>query len=282
MLSDFCRGSRRIAARTSLALAFALGLPLSAEALALRTYVASTGSDANTATNCAESAPCQTFAGAYSVTGGGGEIVALDSAGYGPLTITNSVTIIGVNRAFVKPTPGTTGITINAGKVTLENIEINGAGAASTTGIALNGGTLILKNSVLTQLATGLSVSSTKADVINSDITNNTLGVSTTGTGVDIGGGFVPLTGGPTEVRFTGGSVVGNTTAFKMNSPGTSATNGTNNVTILLWIASSASGGLTTYLAGNSTLMTGTGIECAGAECRSFAVFFAGQSGNLQ
>ena len=97
-----------------------------------RTFVAHNGLDGNTATNCAETSPCQTFAAAYTVTNPGGEIVALDSAGYGPLTITNSVSIIAVQRAFVKPTPSSTGITINAGAghtVLLDNIEINGAGS---------------------------------------------------------------------------------------------------------------------------------------------------------
>jgi hypothetical protein len=142
-----------------------------------RTFVSGHGNDANTATNCAVTTPCQTFAAAYGVTTAGGEIVALDSAGYGPLTITNSVTVIGINRAFVKPTPSTTGITINGGKVTLDNIEVNGAGGASTTGITLNSGNLILKNVILTQLTTGLLVNSSDVDVIDSTISFNTTGI---------------------------------------------------------------------------------------------------------
>jgi hypothetical protein len=236
MLRGFHHRSRRIAVQVFVSFAFALALPLAAQAAAGRTFVASNGSDTNTASNCPVTAPCQTFAAAYSVTNAGGELVAIDGAGFGPLTITGPITIIGEHRAFVKPAPSNTGITINAagGKVTIENIEVNGSGGANTTGIALNSGTLILKDSVLTQLSTGLTVNSTKADVIDSDIVQNTLGVSTNGTGVDVGAGSVPAAGGPTEVRFSGGTVVNNTTAFQMNSPGTTTAGGTaNNVTVL-------------------------------------------------
>ena len=279
----FYRETRRGWWKGIVAFAFALTLQSFAQA-APRTFVASTGNDANTASNCPVTAPCQSFAAAYSVTNVGGEIIALDTAGYGSVTITNSVAIIAIQRAFVKVNASSTGITITGGSVFLTNIEVTGLGNANTTGISVSGGAhLILKNSALVRLATGLSVSSSKADVIDSDIVSDDLGVSTTGTGVDIGanGGSVPFAGGPTEVRFNGGNVVGNTQAFKMNSPGASVANGTNNVTILLW-ASSGAGALTTYVAGNSTLINGTGVECAGPECKSFAIFFESTALNLQ
>jgi hypothetical protein len=253
----------------------------------LRTFVASTGSDSNSVSGCLATSPCLTFATAYSVTGVGGEIVALDGAGYGPLTITNSVTIVGEVRAYVKASASSTAITINAGssgKVILDNIEVNGAGASNTTGIALNSGHLILRNSVLTQLTTGLSVASTKADVINSDITYNTTGVSTTGTGVDTGGGFVPTAGGPTEVRLSGGSVIGNTTAFVMNNPGlnNSGSGPGNNITILLFLNSNTDVALTTYMAGNTTLVSGTGSSCATSGNCTSAVGFENQPNENQ
>jgi len=193
------------------------------------------------------------------VTNPGGEIVALDSAGYGPLTITNSVSIIAVQRAFVKPTPSSTGITINAGAghtVLLDNIEINGAGGASTTGIAFNSGQLFLKNSVLTGLTTGLTeAANLKADIINTDIVSNQTGISTTGQGTDPQGTF-----GPTQIRIYDSSVMLNNTAFFMANPGVSASNSNiSDVTILVFAPNGVN---TTRIAGNSALMNGSGTGC--------------------
>src|SRR5436305_3316184 len=57
-----------------------------------RTWVSGVGDDLNP---CSRTAPCKTFAGAISKTVEGGEIDALDPAGYGTLTITKSITIDG-------------------------------------------------------------------------------------------------------------------------------------------------------------------------------------------
>ena len=63
--------------------------PLSSMA-ATRTFVASSGSDLNP---CSRSAPCRSFAAAIAVTDVDGEVIVLDSAGYGPVTITQSVSL---------------------------------------------------------------------------------------------------------------------------------------------------------------------------------------------
>jgi len=255
----FRRGWRRAAARAGLPLALAGALPLAAHATAGRSWVASNGDDANFATNCAESAPCQTFAAAYAVTAPGGEIVALDSAGYGPLTITNAVSIIGIQTAFVKPTPGTTGITINAGAgnvVLIKNVEINGAGGSFTTGIALNSGHLILRNSTLTHLTNGLTITGTKADIIDTEIVSNTTGITTSGTGQDQfqSWGF----GVTTEARLYRSTVMANGTAFDMVNPGASIQTGFSDVTILLYNGGTQDNGLI----GNAALFTGSGTGC--------------------
>jgi len=273
-------------ARVVVGLSLAIGLPIfggAPPALAGvgRTFVAHDGLDGNTATNCAETSPCQTFAAAYTVTNPGGEIVALDSAGYGPLTITNSVSIIAVQRAFVKPTPSTTGITINAGAghtVLLDNIEINGAAGASTTGIAVNSGHLILKNSVVTQLTTGLTITGTKADIINTDILANTTGISTNGTGADplgTAGITWSYSGATTEARIYGGNVIGNTTAYSMTNPGVSS-NGASTSDITILIAQQGSSTLTNTV-GNGTLITGSGTGCpsgsTGNQCTATGIY---------
>ena len=59
-------------------------------AQATRTWVSGVGDDANP---CSRTAPCKTFAGAIGKTAIGGEINALDSGGFGAVTITKSITI---------------------------------------------------------------------------------------------------------------------------------------------------------------------------------------------
>src|SRR6185369_15949081 len=54
---------------------------------AQRTFVASYGVSANTGFNCSIAKPCRAFNEAITVTNLGGEVIVLDSAGYGPVTI---------------------------------------------------------------------------------------------------------------------------------------------------------------------------------------------------
>ena len=58
-----------------------------------RTYVSVNGNDGNTGLGCPVTAPCRTFGAALGVTNPYGEIVAVDSGDYSPVTITQSVTI---------------------------------------------------------------------------------------------------------------------------------------------------------------------------------------------
>ena len=55
-----------------------------AQAQATRTWVSGVGDDANP---CSRTAPCKTFAGAISKTATNGEINAIDSGGFGAVTI---------------------------------------------------------------------------------------------------------------------------------------------------------------------------------------------------
>jgi len=66
--------------------------PAPAQAQAVRTFVSGAGSDANP---CTVTAPCRHFQAAYNVTAAGGEINVLDPAGYGPLTISQALSIQG-------------------------------------------------------------------------------------------------------------------------------------------------------------------------------------------
>ena len=76
-----------------------------------RTFVASTGSDTNP---CSISQPCRSFGIALAKTAPYGEIVVLDSAGYGPVTISQPVTITAPPGVYagISASSGTNGVTI--------------------------------------------------------------------------------------------------------------------------------------------------------------------------
>jgi hypothetical protein len=248
-------------------------LASAAHATAARTWVSSAGSDSNTASNCPRTAPCRNFSSAYSVTQAGGEIIALDSIGYGPITITSSITIVGLEGAFISVQSSTIGVTINAGAgnvVTLRNIQIGGAaGSSSTTGIKLNTGKLILQNSSLHGLTDGLIADSTgngnsviRAFLTNTDIIGNTRGVTTNGSGANLQVGNAPHTGN-VEVLLNGGNVLTNGTAFRMNNPGSS--NGNNFDT--MWLAGYSNGTPNTNVIGNTVVVSGSPTS-AGGDCQ--------------
>lgn len=70
-----------------------------------RTFVATTGSDANP---CTRVAPCRMFSAALLQTASRGEIVALDSGGYGAVVINEAVTIAAAPgvHASISPASG--------------------------------------------------------------------------------------------------------------------------------------------------------------------------------
>lgn len=89
-----------------------------AQAQAARTFVSSTGSDAN---DCSRSSPCRTFQRGHDAVVVGGEVVALDSAGYGSVNITKSVTITGegVHAAAASPSGGGNVVSVNGAGITV-------------------------------------------------------------------------------------------------------------------------------------------------------------------
>jgi hypothetical protein len=108
-----------------------------AHAQATRTWVSGVGDDVNP---CSRTAPCKTFAGAISKTAAGGEIDALDPAGFGTVTITKAMAIDGGGGIVASPlASGNNGVTINAGAgdvVVLRNLQIQGlARSLATAGV---------------------------------------------------------------------------------------------------------------------------------------------------
>jgi hypothetical protein len=99
-----------------------------------RTFVASFGLDTN---NGLPATPCRTFAAALALTNPGGEIIMLDSAGYGPVAINKSVSLIAAPGIYggISVSAGN-GLDITAGVVILRGLTINGLGG----GIGINVG----------------------------------------------------------------------------------------------------------------------------------------------
>ena len=134
-----------------------------AQAQASRTWVSGVGDDANP---CSRTAPCKTFAGAISKTAAGGEIDALDPAGYGAVTITKGITIDGGGGQVASVlVSGTNGIVVQAGPsdvVILRNLRINGIGTGINGIRFLSGKHLSVENDYIFGFTTnGIDVSTT-------------------------------------------------------------------------------------------------------------------------
>src|SRR5207248_7037557 len=116
---------------------------------AQRTFVASNGLDTNP---CTHDQPCRSFNAAIAATTTGGEVVALDSAGYGTATIAVAITIVGAPgvHAGISVFSGN-GIEVNAGSgdsVVLRNLSITGLGG--TRGVNVTGvGALHVENCIV-------------------------------------------------------------------------------------------------------------------------------------
>jgi hypothetical protein len=101
-----------------------------------RTWVSGVGDDLNP---CSRTAPCKTFAGAFSKTSAGGEINCLDPGGYGTLNITKGITIDCGWTHGSALAANTNGFLINGPviHVTLRGLSINGANTTTGNGIRI-------------------------------------------------------------------------------------------------------------------------------------------------
>src|SRR5918911_4559845 len=125
---------------------FILALATAAQAQATRTWVSGVGDDVNP---CSRTAPCKTFAGAISKTFINGEINAIDSGGFGTITITKSITLDGTGVHASILASGVNAVNINIAtnandplrNVIFRNLSLNGTGASGTVGTrtGLNG-----------------------------------------------------------------------------------------------------------------------------------------------
>jgi hypothetical protein len=216
------------------------GAPLPALALANRVFVsARTGNNLNSCDNV--STPCQTLAGALSQLNPDGEVIVLDSGGYGAATITQGVTIeapAGVT-AFIHP-PSGDAITVNApsATVTLRGLVLN---VGTNNGITVNSvGTLNVENCFITGFAgDGIRMASAgKLNIKGTDIKSSGFGVLVSNTS-----GVVQAS--LDHCHFDGNAGAGYITAT--TSPGSSTTTATystaNNNTGHGWVSGFGSTG---------------------------------------
>jgi len=200
--------SMRILLRVLTLAAVAMAFAAVTQAQAVRTWVSGVGDDLNP---CSRTAPCKTWAGAFSKTAINGEIDALDPGGYGTLTITKSITLDGGTGSGWGSTlaSGVAGFTINiaAGNVNdplrqviLKHLSINGAGLSGAVGTrtGTNGVNYIAGLQVMIEdcqifnfATTGIRVSLTAAgslDVQRTTIDSNQVGISFTTTAGTLNG----------------------------------------------------------------------------------------------
>ena len=123
-------------------------------AQALRIFVASYGNDSN---DGSRGSPKRNFQAAHDAVADGGQVVALDTAGYGRITITKSMSITvppGVNGFVTATGPFDSGIRIfpgPSGIVSLRGLIIEGAGGTdgSPRGVSMDEGTLYIEDCII-------------------------------------------------------------------------------------------------------------------------------------
>jgi Right handed beta helix region len=141
---------------TLLSLAFLAAIASPLAHAVQRTHVsAAFGNDANTATNCSAAAPCRFFQAAMTVTDNNGEVIVLDSGGYGAVTITKSLALIAPTGVYagISVFPGANGVTISTPgiNVVLSGLTINGQGGNDGINMAA-GNSLTVENCVISNL----------------------------------------------------------------------------------------------------------------------------------
>ncbi len=161
-----------------------------AQAAVQRAYVASYGLDSNAATDCQVLNPCRWFFTAVTVVNPDGEVVALDSSSYGPVTLTQSISLTAAPGVYagssVFPAAiagvsiGTPGI-----NVVLRGLTINGQGG--DYGVLMTAGArLSIENCVIsnfngaTQHGVFVNTSAT-VRIVNTLVRDSGIGIEFTG-----------------------------------------------------------------------------------------------------
>ena len=159
-----------------------LALVSSLPAFALqRAFVSSTGNDANAGAGCTLAAPCRSFQAAHTAVDASGEIVALDTAGYGAVTISKSVTITsnpGVIAGIAVSSGDAVTIATGGVNVILRGLAINDVGTGGSGVNMTAGSSLSIENCVVSKFNFGLFIDvDAKVKVVNSLLRGNNTGL---------------------------------------------------------------------------------------------------------
>jgi hypothetical protein len=127
-----------------------------------RSFIASTGVDTN---DGKLATPCRSIGAALAQTNPGGEIIVLDSAGYGTATVSKSVAIVAPVGVYAGITVAAgTGIDVTAGVVTLCGLTLVGTGGA--VGVHVGNATVRIDRCVIS----GMAQFGVHADVANGEV----------------------------------------------------------------------------------------------------------------
>lgn len=147
-----------------------------------RTFVSGSGLDSNP---CSLALPCRGFPAAVAAVADGGEVVVLDSAGYGPVAITKSVSIIAPPGVYagISVFSGD-GVTLSTAglAVSLKGLTITGLGGANGIHMTAGAGLRIEDCTVTgfgaTNTSAGINISAA-ADIVisNTSAVGNYVGI---------------------------------------------------------------------------------------------------------
>jgi hypothetical protein len=185
---------KRILSHTFLTILIATGAET-----AQRTFVsAGQGSDANL---CTRLQPCRNFAAALLQTDPGGEVVVLDSGGYGVVTITQSVSLIsptGVYAGLTAATVGAAAIRVDGDglSVIVRGLSMNGLGVG-WYGVQFTGAQTASNTSIHVEncVLSGFEVAGLHFDRNGSLFVRGTM-IRKSGRLADINGGAIYIHGG--------------------------------------------------------------------------------------
>ena len=129
-----------------------------------RTFVSSAGNDTN---DCTRATPCRNFAAAIAAVNAGGEVVVLDSAGFGAVFVNKSVSIIAPPGVYAGIT-GFSGYALNVDatggdSVVLRGLSLNGLGATTGIQIVATGSLRVEKCDVSHFTGSGISIPAASA-----------------------------------------------------------------------------------------------------------------------
>jgi hypothetical protein len=235
-----------------------------------RTFVsAQLGNDANT---CVPTSPCRNFLRAITAVDPGGEVIVLDSGGYGPFTVAKPVTVqapTGVYAGCTAPTGAAVTInTLSGDTVILRGLFLNGLGTGST-GIDFSaGGVLHVENVVINGFASsGILVSHSSSLFINDTTIRNggNAGIAASSAVVSLSRSRLEKNTGPGLYITAGANIVATESVAAGNSSGFAADSATTtSLTLENCVASGNGTGVTANAAGanvrvsNSTITNNT------------------------